>query len=371
MYATKDLMESAHLYHQIAKAIRQQIRQGELKPGERLPTVRQMTLRWKCTIGTVQRAYQELAAQGLVISRAGQGTRVVESLPPLQDAPLRRAALVHRAESFLLEVLTAGYAPAEVEDAVRQALERWRVVCARTAPAEPHTLRFSGSHDLAVAWLAAHFAEIAPGYTLQLSFSGSLGGLIALAEGQAELAGCHLWDAESDSYNLPFIKRLLPGQRLALVTLAQRRIGLIVPPGNPQGVLGLGDLARPGLRLANRQPGSGTRVWLDAQLRRQGIDAAAIPGYGDEKATHSQVAQAVAEGQAQVGLGLEAAGRAYGLDFIELALETYHLVIPQAIFETPPLQALLDWLAGEGGRQVVGGLAGYEVSRMGKRILLP
>jgi putative molybdopterin biosynthesis protein len=306
-----------------------------------------------------------LARQGLVVSRAGQGTRVVDSLPRQDETPLRRAALIHRAEAFLLEVLTVGYSPADVEEAVRQALDRWRVVSQAAAAPAGEILRFNGSHDLAVAWLATHFGEIARGCSLQLNFTGSLGGLIALAGGKADLAGCHLWDEETDTYNLPFVRRLLPGQRVALVTLAHRQIGLIVPPGNPADVRGLADLARPGLRFVNRQSGSGTRVWLDAMLHRQGISPAKIQGYNDEKMTHSEVANAIAEGQADAGLGLEAAARPYGLGFIPLMQEQYDLVIPAHHFNSPLLQALINWISSPAARQAISSLAGYQATHTG------
>ena len=135
-------------------------------------------------------------------------------------------------------------------------------------------------------------------------------GLIALAEGKADLAGCHLWDAESDTYNIPFVHRLLPGKDVTIVTLAHRRQGLIVAPGNPHNIHDLADLTRPGIRFVNRQSGSGTRVWLDAMFSRQGIDPKKIDGYEDERMTHSDVARTVAEGSADVGLGLETAGQA-------------------------------------------------------------
>jgi len=352
-------MSDAYLYQQIAAAIRQEILSGKLQPGARLPSVRRMKEQWNCTIGTVQRAYRELAEEGLVTSRAGQGTRVAESVPA-ETAPLRRAALVHRAEAFLLEVLTAGYEPDEVEDAIRQALDRWRVVTRQSPAAPARTLRFAGSHDLAIAWLASHFATLAPGYHLQLSLTGSLGGLIAVAEGEAELAGCHLWDAESDSYNLPYVLRLLPGRRVALVTLAHRKLGWILPPGNPLGIHTLEDLARPGVKLANRQPWSGTRVWLDAQLRLKGLDPARISGYAQEKNTHLEVAQAVAAGTANLGLGLEAAARSYHLDFILLTLERYELVMPEETFNLEPVQSLLAWLRSARGKEMLSQLGGYD-----------
>jgi molybdate-binding protein len=260
-----------------------------------------MAGRWNCTIGTVQHAYQELTRQGLVTSRPGQGTRVVKNIQLQGDTALRRAALIHRSEAFLLEVLTGGYRLDEVDRAMHQAMDRWRVVQREEIPVGENVLRLTGSHDLVLTWLASHFPEVAPGYSLQLRFTGSLGGLIALAEGRADLAGSHLWDEESDTYNEPFVRRLLPGQRVALVTLAHRRIGLILPEGNPRGIRGLPDLLQPGLRFANRQAGSGTRVWLDAAMRKSDLPTAQIHGYTDEKMTHSAVAQAVAERPGRCG----------------------------------------------------------------------
>jgi putative molybdopterin biosynthesis protein len=201
---------------------------------------------------------------------------------------------------------------------------------------------------------------------LQLNFSGSLGGLIALAEGKADLAGCHLWDEESDRYNIPFVRRLLPGKRMAVITLANRRLGLILPPGNPGNLRGLADLARPGLSFVNRQSGSGTRVWLDIALRRLGIEAGRIAGYETEMVTHSAVAQAVAEGRADAGIGLEGAALSYGLDFLFLTHDRYDLVAPEAVMETPPMAALAAWLNTPSTRQVIENLGGYEAGSTGQ-----
>lgn len=361
-------VDKTPLYLQIADAIRQELLAGKLHPGDPLPTVREMAERWNCTPGTVQQAYKELARLGLVISRAGQGTRIGTALPAADpgQGPLRHAALVHQAEAFLLEVLAAGHSPVEAEAAFRAALDRWRAMAAapRNAPASP--LRFAGSHDPAVSWLAARFPEICPGCALDVAFTGSLGGLIALAEGKADLAGSHLWDAESDAYNAPFIRRLLPGRRVALLTLARRRLGLIVPPGNPAGVADIGDLARPGVRMVNRGRGTGTRVWLDAQLARRGISPDSIAGYTNEASTHAEVARAVAEGDADAGLAVEAAALAYGLDFMLLTTEPYDLVIPAEAWERPPVQALLGWLRTADARAAMAALGGYETDETGQ-----
>jgi molybdate-binding protein/DNA-binding transcriptional regulator YhcF (GntR family) len=364
------VIDKTPLYIQIADTIRQQVLEGKLRPGDALPPVREMAERWGCTPGTVQQAYKELARQGLAVSRSGQGTRVGTTLPAAQPdkTPLRRAALVHQAEAFLLEAFGAGYTPAETEDAFRAALDRWRTLAAQAPVATPGRLRFAGSHDPALSLVAGRFAEICPGCALDVTFTGSLGGLIALAEGKADLAGSHLWDAESDTYNAPFVRRLLPGRRIALLTLAHRRLGLMVPPGNPAGLTGLADLAQPGLRFINRQRGAGTRVWLDAQLRRLGIATDAIAGYDREAATHAEIARAVAEGNADAGLGIEAAALEYGLGFVLLTTEPYDLVIPVEAWESAPVQALAVWLVTEDAREAIAGLGGYEIADTGQMV---
>jgi molybdate-binding protein/DNA-binding transcriptional regulator YhcF (GntR family) len=359
-------MDDSHLYQRISEQVRTEILTGMLKPGSRLPAVRQMASRWGCTIGTVQRAYQELAQQGLVTVRPGQGTHVVDRPPVQGETPLRRAALVHRAEAFLLETLTAGHSPDEVERALRLAMDRWRSIEDAPEVHEQHELRFAGSHDPAVAWLAGQFAEIAPGYNLQIRFCGSLAGLISLAEGKADLAGSHLWDQENQTYNEAFVRRLFPGQSMALITVAHRRMGLILPPGNPRGIRRLSDLAQPGLRFVNRQPGSGTRVWLDNALQEAGLRGEQIDGYTDEKSTHTAVAQAVAEGQAGAGFGLETASLSFGLDFIPLTSDRYDLVLPRRNLQHAAVQGLASWLRQPANRKLITRMGGYETHTSGE-----
>jgi molybdate-binding protein/DNA-binding transcriptional regulator YhcF (GntR family) len=358
-------MDEPHLYLQIVEAVRQEILDGKVKAGDRLPPIRELSRRWHCTAGTVQRSYQELARQGLVHTRAGQGTTVSGELTPEHETPLRRAHLLHDAEAFLLEGLSAGFTPDEIEQAVRLALDRWRARPVESIEPEPSCLRFNGSHDPAVALIAAHAAEIFPGFTFQITYTGSLGGLMALAQGQADLVGCHLWDEESETYNIPFVRRLLPGRQTVLVTLAHRRVGLITPPGNPARLTSLKDLVRPALKFVNRNPGSGTRVWLDAQLKKLGIRASQIDGYNLEKATHYEVAQAVAEGRADTGLGIEAAARSFGLGFTLLTTEAYELVIPAEKWQQPAIRALVEWLQAPPAKAAIASLGGYDTTATG------
>jgi putative molybdopterin biosynthesis protein len=363
-------LEDTFLYRQIADSIRKDILTGRYKPGDRLPSVRKLCENWSCTPGTIQRAYQELSREGLLISQAGRGTQVAGVIPLAKaqaQGTLRRANLVNRSEAFLLEALTVGYDLSEIQQAIDIAMDRWRSLSAVEESQPAHVLRFSGSHDMVVNALAHFFfGGLVKEISLHLTYNGSLGGLIALAEGKADLAGCHLWDAESDTYNIPFVRRLLPGKELTIVTLAHRRIGLIVAPGNPLAIHGLIDLGRPGVRFVNRQPGSGTRVWLDEMLTQMGVDPKQIHGYADERVTHSDVARSVAEETADVGLGLETAAQAYGLDFLYLNRERYDLVMLSETARQPIVQDFFAWLAAAEGRQFVARFKGYDIQDTGK-----
>ena len=354
------------LFQEIAESVRQAIVYGELKPGDELPPVRKMSEQWKCAPGTVQRAYRELARQGFVTSRPGQGTRVLAAMRSAQSAPLRRASLANEAEAFLLRAFADGYSVGEVEQAVRLVFDRWRAASQEVEQPSEHIIRFAGSHDPTISMLADQFRNLVPDHRMQITFSGSLGGLIALAERKADIASCHLWDEETDTYNEAFVRRLLPGQRTALLTLAHRRLGLMFAQGAPTDIQSLADIAREDVRFINRQPGAGTRVWLDAQLSRAGIDRRQITGYDKEVMTHTDVARAIAEGHADVGLGIEAAALTYGLDFLFLTSERYDLVIPEVIWDLDSIQRFAQWFMRGGARSLLHSLRGYDVTETGQ-----
>ncbi len=284
-------------------------------------------------------------------------------LEPASDA-LRKATLANQAEAFLLSVLAAGYQPDEIAHAVQLGLDRWRTLSQEPEPPCAGELRFVGSHDPTIALIADRLRQ-QTSITLHLSFAGSLGGLIALAQGEADVAGAHLWDAETDSYNRAFVRRLMPGRRVALVKLAERRMGLIVAPGNPDKIQSPADLARPGVRFVNRQPGAGTRVWLDAQLHVLGIASDRIDGYEREVFTHSEVAGYIADERAAAGIGIEAAALAYGLDFVPLTTESYDLVIPGECWDYNAVQALVTLLGDETLKTEIDSLGGYDTAQTG------
>ena len=220
-------------------------------------------------------------------------------------------------------------------------------------------LRIAGSDDPLLGWLAREAG-------LQAQFVGSYGGLWALQRDEADAASLHLFDAEANEYNAPFLRHLLPESDWVLVNLAWRDNGLIVARGNPRGVRAAGDLVRGDLRFVNRQRDAGTRVLLTHALRAAAIDPAAVPGWDHPVATHEAVAQAIVHGRADVGPGLRAMATAWDLDFVPLAQERYDIALPREVLDSAACRRLLGVLRGRTLRREAGRFAGYDLRDCGQ-----
>ena len=221
--------------------------------------------------------------------------------------------------------------------------------------------------DPATGLLADHLRRRHP--TMELAWGGgnSRAALEAVARGEAHLAGTHLLDPTTGEYNRPIARRLL-GQDVRLVTFAVWEQGLMVAAGNPKGIGHADDLARTGLRIANREPGSGARALLDAELTRAGLEPAQVGGYDAIVRSHLAAAETVAAGLADAAIGVRAAAQALGLGFVPLARERYDFAIPARHFELPAVQALLETLTSPLFRLEVEALGGYDVTPMGSLV---
>jgi putative molybdopterin biosynthesis protein len=280
-------------------------------------------------------------------------------------------------ETAVLEALGLGFSAEDIEKAFTLRLAGWRQHRAESAgkkllaPTQAsQTIRFVGSHDLAVELLASHLCTLHPDIQFSSTFVGSLAGLVALECGEADIAGSHLLDEDSGQFNIPFIKRLMPNETVVLINLMQRVQGLMVTPGNPKHILGITDLKRPDIVFVNRQKGSGTRIFLDSQLLRLGIMPAEVKGYGHEEKTHVAVASLIAQGRADVGLGAQSAANLAGLDFIPLLRERYDLIALQNDFESPLFHNVKEVVCSQGFRNMLGSIAGYDVSETGRLVTL-
>ncbi|MCJ7652209.1 MAG: PhnD/SsuA/transferrin family substrate-binding protein, partial [Actinobacteria bacterium] len=217
--------------------------------------------------------------------------------------------------------------------------------------------------------LAGRIKEANPRLSLASANVGSMGGILAIQEGQAHIAGIHLLDPGTGEFNVPYVLRELSADDVFLLHMCMRTQGLMVFPGNPKGIKGIEDLALRGISFVNRQPGSGTRLLLDHLLSQAGIEPGDIYGYEREMFTHTAVAAAVAGGTADVGLGVLAAARALRLDFIPVASERYDLLGLRSFMGAPGYEALVHVLRDPGFRGEVEGLGGYDLSQAGE--LLP
>jgi putative molybdopterin biosynthesis protein len=224
------------------------------------------------------------------------------------------------------------------------------------------TVIFSGSHDIALEEIADHIQK----HVMLLSLPvGSLDGLVNLRQGLCQISGAHLLD-ESGEYNIPFVRHLFPDRDVEVVTLAYRTQGLMLAKGNPRGVKKVSDIADPNVRIINRNPGSGTRLWFDAELRKLSLPAGRVLGYGKVVKTHTEAAVLIARNKADVALGLQAAAHQHDLDFIPLFEERYDLVLPRE--NEKLLLPLLDYLQSSNFRTELNALTGYNTSHSGEQI---
>jgi putative molybdopterin biosynthesis protein len=223
---------------------------------------------------------------------------------------------------------------------------------------------FSGSHDLAIESLSERLAPHLRMLTLPV---GSLDGLVNLRQGLCHLAGAHLLD-ESGDYNTPYVHHLFPDRPVKMVTLAYRTQGLLLAQGNPKGIHSISDLTRKSVTFINRNPGSGTRLWLDREIHRLELTPNRIRGYGEFVHTHSEAALAVQSGRADAALGIQAAAHQHGLDFIPLFEERYDLVIPEERVKL--VHPLLDAIQTATFRKQLSTLTGYNTAHSGEQIQL-
>lgn len=223
---------------------------------------------------------------------------------------------------------------------------------------------FSGSHDTAIEHIASQLSRHVTILTLPV---GSLDGLVNLRQGLCHVAGAHLLDRGGE-YNTPFVRHMFPDRPVEMVTLAYRTQGLIVAPGNPVHFRSLADISREDVTFINRNPGSGTRLWLEKELESLHLSSSLIRGYKNFVSTHTASALAVQSGQADAAIGIQAAAREAQLDFIPLFEERYDLIIPEEQLRL--VGPLIDHLQTASFRKELNALTGYNTAHSGEQIPL-
>jgi len=227
-------------------------------------------------------------------------------------------------------------------------------------------LIIAGSNDPLLERAIALFNSRFPDHLCVFGSTGSLGGLRALARGRCHVATCHLMHGDEQEYNFEYLSEHIEGPLPVVVNFCFREQGLIVAPGNPEKIHGISDLARPGIRFANRPAGTGTRLLLEHELHKAQIDPTRVAGFDHEFPTHLAVAFEVLAGRAEAGLGIRAVAALLGLDFMAVRRERYDFLISRNLFFEKAIQRFLGLLQEEAFQKLVGTFEGYDMHLCGR-----
>lgn len=227
------------------------------------------------------------------------------------------------------------------------------------APAAPPVL--AGSHDPLLEWAVRE-----SGCGLAVLFDGSLDGVQRVTTRQACACGVHVIDASGEGYNVHLLDRQPVLPDAVLLQWAEREQGLIVAAGNPLRITSLADVANRGARMIDRQQSAGSHLLLEYLLQQSGLATDALKRIPRPARNESDAAFAVANGDADVALGIAAVARQYRLDFLPLQRERYDLLLRRRDYFEAPLQALLSFARSAAFASQARTLGGYAIDGLGR-----
>lgn len=231
-----------------------------------------------------------------------------------------------------------------------------------------NTIISIGSHDIVMDIINDELIKESFGKVhLSSTHVGSFQGLLSIIKGESHIAPIHLFDVESETYNIPFINKYLE-EDVALIKLVKRTQGIIVKKGNPLNIKSVNDLIN--VRYINRQKGSGTRILFDYLLKKNNINKDDINGYEREEFTHMSLAKAIENGDADCGLGVYSAAHIFDLDFIPICEEEYDLLLKKDMLNSKYINSLLSTINKESFINKVKSLGGYNLENMGEVVYI-
>ena len=317
--------------------------QAVAQEGSISAAARQLNLSYRHVWGELKR-WEEVLGHELIIWEKGQSAKLTEFGDKLMWAERQTQARL-----------------APQLQALRADLERTFAVA---FDPEAHVLTLYASHDDALPRLREQAASA--GLHLDIRFCGSVDAIRALNEGRCTLAGFHTQNAPADtSHTAKAYKDLLKPGLHKIIGFATRSQGLITAAGNPLQLHRLADVARTQARFVQRSPGTGTRVLLDDLLAQAQLRTQDLNNWPDEEPSHTALAEAIASGRCDVGLGIESTARARGLGFVPLVQEQFHLVCLKSALDTPATQALRSLLQTPAWQDTLNTLPGYQAQGSG------
>jgi putative molybdopterin biosynthesis protein len=190
-----------------------------------------------------------------------------------------------------------------------------------------------GSHCVGLDFLLGRMQD--QGFHTKFLAVGSTAGLEAVRREACDLAGIHLLDAETNTYNRPFLS-----EAMELIPGYGRQQGVVYRPDDERfadrtGVEAIADIkTKSDCLMVNRNLGSGTRILIDKLL-----EGDQPPGYALQARNHNAVAAAVAQGRADWGVAIQIVAVQNKLGFLPLTVEQYDFVTPRSRGERPAVQA--------------------------------
>ena len=215
----------------------------------------------------------------------------------------------------------------------------------------------TGSHDPMVD-LIGDIMRKQTEFSLSSAHVGSMGGIMAMLRGEAHIAPIHLLDTATGKYNTSYVEKYFGGD-VTLIKGVKRAQGIMVKKGNPKKIENVIDIAAEGISYVNRQKGAGTRILFDFLLEKSGVTQSDIYGYENEEYTHTAVAAKIAGGNADAGMGIYAAAKIFGLDFIHIADEEYDFLVKNDMLDLPQIKAFKDALHSDELKSRLAELGGY------------
>ncbi len=228
-------------------------------------------------------------------------------------------------------------------------------------------LIIAGSNDILLDKTISLFNARHPDHVVVFGNLGSMGGLRALRSSLCHMATSHLLQENESEYNFDFAVKELDAAP-AVVNFCRREQGILVRKGNPEGITGVADLARDGIRMVNRPLGTGTRLLLDHELRKADLTGEKIDGYANEVHRHLDVGVEILAGRADAGPGIHPVASLLDLGFVPLRWERFDFLVTKERFFDRGIQLFMGFLQEADFQTTAQALKGYDVQLSGKMV---
>jgi putative molybdopterin biosynthesis protein len=307
----------------------------------------------------------------------GIEAQLVRDLPPVDPAAATntgrvRVALAQMGKQWVARALDGeqSFAPGTPADGIATVpAGKARVAVARVRPLRDLEALvrnvFVAGCDPALGLLGRHLEERLRGPRLHWIDLASRAALDELAAGRVHVAGLHLDDLSAGNLNAATVRERFGTTPMLLVTLATWELG-IVCRGHHK-LKNVVDLARKGLRIVGREPGSGAQQLLESALGREGLSMANLNVVATARG-HRAVAQLVASGIGDAGIATRAAATPSGLAFIALAESRFDLALTAELAADERIQAMLECLSSSRFRKDLGAMIGYRANKTGDTV---